>query len=47
VKKIQISIIGISIQQLEMGAGLSPDVRQAIPSACRILEKKVRLLLAE
>lgn len=44
-EKIKILIIGISIKQVGVGAGISPEVRQAIPSACLMLEKKVQSLL--
>ncbi len=45
--KIRISIIGISIQQVNVGQGLGPEIREAIPAACLTLEKKVQSLLAE
>lgn len=46
-EKIKILVFGVSIKQVGMGAELSPQVRQAIPAACVVLEKKVQSLLTK
>ena len=40
-----IRIIGIEIEQVEIGAGLSKSVRDAMPAICEIIEEELSILL--
>lgn len=43
---IYILLIGIEAEQFQMGNGLSENVRQAIPIACKAIQDEVQALLA-
>ena len=40
-----IRIIGIEIEQVEIGTGLSKSVRDAMPAICEIIEEELSILL--
>ena len=43
--KVNIRIIGIEAEQMELGAGLSKAVENAIPTLCEIIEEEIHALL--
>jgi hydrogenase maturation protease len=40
-----IKLVGIEAAQVELGAGLSPEIEQAIPAACEAIEMEVQQFL--
>lgn len=43
--KVNIKVIGVQIEQTEIGAVMSKAVQEAIPHACELLEKEVNKLM--
>ena len=43
--KINIRIIGIEVEQMNIGAGLSSTVRDAMPAICNAIEEEIEYLL--
>lgn len=43
--KVGIRIIGIEAEQMELGAGLSEAVENAIPTLCEVIEEEIHALL--
>jgi len=43
--KANVSIIGIEVEQVEIGAGLSKVVEEALPKACEAIEAEINHLL--
>jgi hydrogenase maturation protease len=43
--KVNIHIIGIEAEHMELGAGLSKAVKEAIPKACKTIEEEIYALL--
>lgn len=41
----RITLIGIEIGQVEMGAGLSPEIERVLEAACDLIENEVQTLL--
>jgi hydrogenase maturation protease len=44
-KKIPVRLVGIEAEQVDLGAGLSQHVAQAMPAVCRIIEDEVQTFL--
>jgi len=44
--KVNIRIIGIEVEQMELGAGLSKAVEEAMPYICKVIEQEISDLLS-